>query len=190
MKKVKLDAKEKILKCAVQLLRQSGLKGLGQLQVAKSAEVSQGNLTYHFPKRSDLVLAVAERAIQPIWDLVRKNEGGREQDPESFVMKIVKDILQDSQRTRALLGLLVESDDNDELLKNMSKLSIEERDLIATLLGANPKDPEVILLQSTLFGLAIQQYLHRKSKSDFDLTKALDTLAQKEKLKLKKKERA
>jgi AcrR family transcriptional regulator len=176
MKKQTESIKDKIIDNAVKLLRQSGLKSLGQIQVAKSANVSQGHLTYHFPKRSDLVLAVAERAVQPIWDILSSSPKSKTLT-NAGLMKILKDILRDSQRTRALLGLLVESDENPELLNNLKKSFERERALVAAMLAKEARDPAVMITQATLMGLAIQHYLYRESADAPQMENVLMLLA-------------
>ena len=52
------DIRTRILDAAVQLLETEGAKAFGQTRVARAAGVKQGNITYHFPKKADLVAAV------------------------------------------------------------------------------------------------------------------------------------
>ncbi|MGZ3723652.1 MAG: TetR family transcriptional regulator, partial [Bdellovibrionales bacterium] len=53
------NVREKILKTAVALLGECGIRKLAQPQIAKSAGVPQGHMTYYFPTRSHLLIAVA-----------------------------------------------------------------------------------------------------------------------------------
>ncbi len=46
---------------AIGLIREHGLAGLTQPRVAKAAGISQSHLTYYFPTRRDLLLAVLDR---------------------------------------------------------------------------------------------------------------------------------
>jgi len=58
--------REKILASAVKLLEKQGIKKLAQPQIAKEAGVPQGHITYYFPTRADLLLAVADRSMQAV----------------------------------------------------------------------------------------------------------------------------
>ena len=55
-----METREKIIEAALKVLLDSGFSALTQTRVAEVAGVRQGNLTYHFPKRSDLLRAVTE----------------------------------------------------------------------------------------------------------------------------------
>lgn len=55
-----MKTKQKILNAALEVLMESGFPALTQTRIAEVAGVSQGNLTYHFPTRTDLLKAVVE----------------------------------------------------------------------------------------------------------------------------------
>lgn len=55
-----MKTKQKILNAALDVLMENGFPALTQTRIAEVAGVSQGNLTYHFPTRTDLLKAVVE----------------------------------------------------------------------------------------------------------------------------------
>ena len=57
-----MKTKEKILNAALDVLLEEGFPALTQTHVAEVAGVRQGLLTYHFPKRSDLLTAVVDES--------------------------------------------------------------------------------------------------------------------------------
>lgn len=57
-----MKTKQKILNAALNVLMENGFPALTQTRVAEVAGVSQGNLTYHFPTRTDLLKAVVEES--------------------------------------------------------------------------------------------------------------------------------
>lgn len=57
-----MKTKQKILNAALDVLMDNGFQALTQTRVAEVAGVSQGNLTYHFPTRTDLLKAVVEES--------------------------------------------------------------------------------------------------------------------------------
>ena len=57
------DTRERILDAAVQVLREVGYGHFSVQKVARRAGVYQGNITYYWPRRRDLVLALALRVI-------------------------------------------------------------------------------------------------------------------------------
>jgi AcrR family transcriptional regulator len=57
------DRRQTILEAGLAILREEGLAGFTQPKVAAKAGLRQGNLTYYFPTRTDLLGGVAEIAI-------------------------------------------------------------------------------------------------------------------------------
>ncbi len=49
---------ERIIDCALQLFNRDGLGQVTLRQIANEAEMSQGNLNYHFPKKDDIVVKI------------------------------------------------------------------------------------------------------------------------------------
>lgn len=61
MSPAEIALRERLLLVAIGLIREHGLAGLTQPRVAKAAGVSQSHLTYYFPTRRLLLVAVLER---------------------------------------------------------------------------------------------------------------------------------
>jgi AcrR family transcriptional regulator len=57
------DRRQTILIAGLDILREEGLSGFTQPKVAAKAGLRQGNLTYYFPTRTDLLVAVARVAV-------------------------------------------------------------------------------------------------------------------------------
>jgi AcrR family transcriptional regulator len=58
------DRRQKILETGLAILREQGLAGLTQPRVAAGAGLRQSHLTYYYPTRADLLMAVARAAIE------------------------------------------------------------------------------------------------------------------------------
>jgi AcrR family transcriptional regulator len=54
------DRREKILDTALLLFNEKGIDGVTTRDIAKVLKISQGNLTYYFPAKSDLVFALTQ----------------------------------------------------------------------------------------------------------------------------------
>lgn len=52
--------KKKIIETTISLFNQHGFANVSLPQIAKELEISLGNLTYHFPKKSQLILSIYE----------------------------------------------------------------------------------------------------------------------------------
>ena len=58
--------KIEIINCALSLLKKEGPESLTQTRVSKLVGVSQGHLTYYFPKKNDLWKVTAEAAFKEL----------------------------------------------------------------------------------------------------------------------------
>ncbi len=116
--------KLRILEGALQILESKGIQCLTQPAVAKEVGIPQGQLTYHFPKRADLVNAVAHATLDAMADAVFQKEfrdvsEGKELGP--FV-KLLLSFLKMRSRSRALFGLILEADENPEVKAKVAEL--------------------------------------------------------------------
>lgn len=144
----------------MKLFGKGGLKKLAQPQIAKAAQVPQGHITYYFPTRSDLLLAVAEKSVEAIGEqfLSEVSKSKSEVSSDRMIPMIAK-LLKDDTRTRMLVGLLVESDSNPHLRRKLQESLNFSFRLIATAIAKVPNSPEVAVIHAALMGLALQQYL-------------------------------
>jgi len=162
--------RDRIIDAALELLSASGMKKLSQPQVAKAAGIPQGHLTYYFPKKRDLVMAVARRAIEvfarEVSDFLQSGGWpGADAPTRQRVLALVGFLVKDRARTRFLLGLLLEGEDDPGLRALLVEHAGLARHLAARALGqrrhdADPgADLDVDLMLATLWGLAIQHLL-------------------------------
>jgi AcrR family transcriptional regulator len=159
--------KEKILDAAVALLSRHGGKKLAQIPIAKEAGVPQGHLTYYFPRRIDLLAAVAQRYVERMAHDVMTME-----DPLELVTRVVSG----RDRTRMLIALFQESESDKKLRKVMQDSATQLRTGTARLLGKDPDDPEALLVQACIWGLALQHLLYDE-RSQKDAAEVVGALA-------------
>lgn len=161
--------RETILDAAVNLLRTAGVKKLAQPQVARAAGVPQGHLTYYFPKKIDLLAAIARRFVEMAQMDLQEFTSARgwrraSSTARDGALRFVKTLAADRERTRMLLGLLVEADEEPELRRAMNEGARFARSTLAHVVDRDPDDPQVELLLATLWGLGIQHYLRGDSE--------------------------
>ncbi len=158
------NLREEILDAAVRILRESGVKMLAQSRVARAAGIPQGHLTYYFPRRSDLLAAVARRTVEQAAKELQgflESDGwrGAGADLRRKALAIVAFLVKDRERTRLLIGLLVEAEDDpalrEVLIANFGLL----REVLARGLGRKPDDPDVEIAIATLWGLGLQHLM-------------------------------
>src|ERR1700679_1087978 len=58
-----MDVREKVIAAGLWVLREEGFTAFTQPRVCRHAGVRQSHLTYYFPTRTELLVAVAERAV-------------------------------------------------------------------------------------------------------------------------------
>ncbi|MBY0472433.1 hypothetical protein K2X30_14810 [bacterium] len=154
------DLKTRIVRSATGILRKSGLKRMAQAEVAKKANIRQSHLTYYFPTRSDLVIEVARNALGPLRETLGSFVSPKIQHVlDSKIQKVVASICNDVGRTRALLGLMVESDEDQKLKNEILSVVKEQINMVALLLGKSKEDPQVQLVNAALMGTGFLRYL-------------------------------
>jgi AcrR family transcriptional regulator len=165
------STREKILDTALALLTELGYDRLTQPQVAKAAGVSQGHLTYYFPTRSDLLLAVAEQSLRASMAQFLERTEKAAAAPDK-VTAIVRQALLDKQRTRTILGLVVASDRDKEIKKPLREMIAHARTLAAALLqalGGKPTRERAILLHACLVGLSVITFALDHTRADKEM---------------------
>jgi DNA-binding transcriptional regulator YbjK len=172
----KKDVREKIVRTAVKLLGESGIRKLAQPQIAKKAGVAQGHMTYYFPTRSDLLIAVAERSLEEIAGSVLKNAAASKEDKTGHSLSLLLPLLKDKSRTRMMIGLLVESDENPALKKKLQEQSDMAKALISLVVEKKPDSAEVELIHAAILGLGVQYHLN---SDEGKLAQSLQLLAKK-----------
>jgi|LNFM01.1.fsa_nt_gb AcrR family transcriptional regulator len=155
------NVRSRILDAAVELLRKSGVKKLAQPQVAREAGVPQGHLTYYFPRKIDLLLAVAERFVEGVQKEMEElratgTEGGVSR---AVGVTIARDSVLDRERTRMLLGLVTEADNEEVVNEPVARGAKLMRTMVARAIGRHPEDPDTWLTLALFWGLGVQQLL-------------------------------
>src|SRR5438067_9779597 len=68
MKNARIDVgairHEQIVEAAVSVITEQGLQNLSLSEIEKKAGMSRGQLTYYFPSKEDILLAVFDRLLQ------------------------------------------------------------------------------------------------------------------------------
>lgn len=156
------NVRGRILDAAVELLRKSGVKKLAQPQVAREAGVPQGHLTYYFPRKIDLLLAVAERFVASVQgEIEQLRATGTDGAPirQAIGLDFARGMIVDRERTRMLLGLVTEADNEEAVTEPVVRGARLMRTMVARALDRHPEDPDVWLTLAMLWGLGVQQML-------------------------------
>jgi DNA-binding transcriptional regulator YbjK len=153
------DVRDQIVDAALELLLTTGARGVVQTRVAKAAGVPQGHLTYYFPKKSDLLVAVARRfrehtarEVAEFFGAERRSSGTREER----LMAVVRMMSENRERTRALVGLMMEAEREPALRAELHTGIDNMRAFLAAVLGKSEPDADVDVFLALYWGLGIQ----------------------------------
>lgn len=156
----KLTTRDRILHSALKLLETKGIKAVTQLAVAKAIGIPQGQLTYHFPKRLDLVLAVTDLSLDKIAGQVFQNPAAK-----GKIADLIWKLINNQERIRALLGILAEGDDSEKVRALLAERQARARLLIAAGLGCESDDERITMVHATLIGFGVLSFARPENSS-------------------------
>jgi AcrR family transcriptional regulator len=173
------QVRERILDAALAVLREGATRRFAQPVVARTAGVPQGHLTYYFPKKLDLLIAVANRYAQlvarelaPFLRGKRWHEASPQEreDARTFVRTLVRD----RERTRLLIRLISEADAEPALRGAVAEGAWFSRSTLARVIGIEPEHPDIEVLFAMFWGLGLQHMVFRDRRTEASLDAALD----------------
>ena len=165
-----LSVKESILEAGIALLECKGIAALTQPQVAAAAGVKQSHLTYYFPTRTDLLLAIAERWVTQAMEALSARVGEK---PEfSTLAETLAETMIGGEPARAIIGLIVAADAEPRIRDTLRHLDAVIRAHFKCILdraGLPASDDDALLLHATAVGLAVmhQSRLEAESAAEF-----------------------
>jgi len=147
--------REAIVAAALDVIQEEGLSGFTQPRVALRAGLRQSHLTYYFPTRADLLLAVTDEAVRRRVEALRAAVSA--EDRAAKVAGLVE-VLLDPRQTRILTALTQSADADPGVRRAFAALSAGIAPLGAALItsfGAEPTEASLTLLQATSTGIAV-----------------------------------
>jgi AcrR family transcriptional regulator len=143
------------VEAALEVIGETGPAGFTQPRVAARAGLRQSHLTYYYPTRDDLLVAVAEEAVRRRTALLREAQeaGG----PDEQLAALAR-VLATPEHTRVLLALTQAADQNPAVRAAFGALAEGIGPISAAMLsaaGAEPGPATVALLQATSTGIAV-----------------------------------
>lgn len=166
-----MSVKEKILNAGMQLLHAEGFTALTQNRIARAAGVSQSHLTYYFPTRAELLVALAEHTVDEALASVAARKG----DPLAALLEGVGYL----PRVRMLVGLVTAADRDAALRPAFNRLVAHIRESLGGLLqalGYAGSPEQVVALHGAVIGLAVLNLGRQNEESLGDIAAGLETL--------------
>jgi AcrR family transcriptional regulator len=131
-----MDIREDIIEAALKLLRKHGFGALSQPRIAAEAGVRQGHLTYYFPSRAELLLAVADRSCEVLLAPLHERARRGELTPDEIADRLGTAVT-DRGMARIFHTLVSVSEEDESLKPQMRRLQHDSvRDLRELFSGA------------------------------------------------------
>lgn len=162
MRRVEENVAERILCAAIEVLRESGVQRLTQVEVAAAAGVRQSHLTYYFPRRYDLLEAVTTRVVDGIAQGVRDAVTDADPaDPRAMLRRLSASV-SDIGHMRMFVGMIVEADRDPDLRRVAVRATRRMEAALAEALGggADAKERARVIL-GAIWGLGLYHFLVR-----------------------------
>jgi AcrR family transcriptional regulator len=172
-----MGIKEEILIAGSMLLREKGVTALTQPQIAQAANIKQSHLTYYFPTRANLLLAIAEFTMSSLMDNVAARLQARPQG--KTLADAIAQIMIDGFPPRVFIGLIVAADSDPDIRKLLRKLVRLVRAAIQRLLeqaGMAADEESTLLFHATIVGLAVMHHARLSKESAGEVRDGIDLM--------------
>jgi AcrR family transcriptional regulator len=150
------DRRPAIVAAALAVIGETGLGGFTQPRVAARAGMRQSHLTYYFPTRDDLLVAVAQEAVRRRVALLAEALTGA--DGLDAQLAALAGVLASPEQTRVLLALTQAADQNAAVRAAFGTLAADLGPLgvrVLTAAGLEADPAVAALLQATSTGIAV-----------------------------------
>jgi len=167
-----MSVKQRLLTAGLTLLHEQGLAALTQPRIAKAAGVSQSHLTYYFPTRNELLLAIAEHSVD---QALSQHLGAPQSNPAQTLAAAMRFL----PRVRMLLSLVAAADQEPSLRDAVSRLVAHVRQSIAQLLehlGYELEASQVLVFHAAIVGLAVMHLGRQSAEAEAELETGLKQL--------------
>lgn len=164
-----MSVKQRILQAGVALLHDEGYAALSQPRIAKAAGVSQSHLTYYFPTRAELLLALAEHSVAQL----QQTAGGA---PQPAALVAGGGFL---PRVRMLLSLVLAADQDAALRPTVAQLVQQVRAMLRQWLAAAgyaPSEAQLVALHGSLIGLGLLNLGRQSAASAAEIETGLQAM--------------
>lgn len=154
-----MNTKDKVLEKSLELFNNQGVHSVGVRDIARALEISPGNLSYHFPKKEDVILALMEKMSEGN-NFCFEAYGQKEPSLQSFIL-LYEQLFTNQYAYR---GLLIGNTEFEEVLRKRyaytktyeKRVSVLNNILIGLrnngLLHLSDSDQEMFLSFLTFFG--------------------------------------
>lgn len=155
--------RQRILDAALDIVEEQGIAALTQPKVAKAAGVRQSHLTYYFPRKADLYIALLEAS--------HERAGGQEKPPQKGAVsrdwtEEVAALILDRRRMQFFLGIILAASEEPDLKQIVADHMEMLQQKLAAIFGRSETDPAVLAFVDQLRGLGLRALMQRESQGE------------------------
>ena len=158
------NTREEILGVALEIVQKQGLKALTQTQVAVTAGLRQSHVTYYFPKKTDLLLAVLDASHEASKKKNHSSLKTKSLAPIDEAIELIESLMLNPKKMGFFIGLIAESSDEKELKKLLALHAKGFVDHICKLFGREDGDPTVQDFVDQVRGIGLRNLLETEAK--------------------------
>ena len=85
--------REQIVEAAIAVIAERGIQHLSLSEIEKRADMSRGQLTYYFPAKEDILLAVFDRVIELMYQRIGTPSGEQEAGGWAWVQHLLDKLI-------------------------------------------------------------------------------------------------
>ncbi len=145
--------RRRILDAALDIVEAEGIANLTQPKVAKAAGLRQSHITYYFPRKADLVVALLEASHLRAAE--RRPRSGRSGD----VFSTLSGLMFDRRRMLFFLGILMAVSDDPELREIFRAHADGLAAQVAEAFGIAPDDPALVAFIDEVRGAGLRRLI-------------------------------
>ncbi|MCC5949255.1 MAG: TetR/AcrR family transcriptional regulator [Nitriliruptoraceae bacterium] len=150
--------RERILDAALGVLREVGHGGFSVPRVAEAASVYQGNVTYYFPTRADLLVAMADRAVVQYREAFRLELAELDASDSAWAEDLIRWLQADAivpETVRLFPELWSLANSAEDIGVAVCRLYETAVDALIEALGHDPTDPATTELRAVVFAIGV-----------------------------------
>ncbi|MFC5393514.1 TetR/AcrR family transcriptional regulator [Bosea vestrisii] len=146
--------RQRIIDAALDIVEAQGIKALTQPRVAKATGLRQSHLTYYFPRKADLFVALLEGSH----GRAANAREGAPRTPQQL-LDLLPSLMLDRARMRFFLSIILEASEDPELRSILNEHARGLAAAVAPCFGREPDDPAVVAYVDQVRGIGLRALL-------------------------------
>jgi AcrR family transcriptional regulator len=145
--------RQRILDAALDIVEEQGIGALTQPRVAKAAGLRQSHLTYYFPRKADLFVALLEASHARAGE--QSKSAGKTPTVSDWTEEVAA-LVFDRRRMQFFLGIVLAASEQPDLKPIVAEHMQILRKELAAVFGRDETDPAVLALIDQLRGCGLR----------------------------------